>query len=118
MPGLAAELARSPRPVSAELAQHWAAAGHAPEALVASIAAAREAQAVFGLAEAAQHLERALALWELVPGAAELVGLDLAALLAWTAELTDETGAGMRAVELKGRNVVLEPRLVVCQAPG
>src|SRR4029453_19540373 len=92
-------LARSPGRVSAERAQHWAAAWRAPEALVASVAAAREAQAVFGLAEAAQHLERSLALWDLVPGAAELVGLDLAALLAWTAELTDETGAGKGAGE-------------------
>ena len=104
---LAAELARSPGPVSAELAQHWAAAGRAPEALVASVAAAREAQAVFGLAEAAQHLERALTLWDLVPGAADLAGLDLAALLAWTAELADETGAGTRAVELIRRAIAL-----------
>jgi tetratricopeptide (TPR) repeat protein len=93
--------------VSAELAQHWAAAGHAPEALVASVTAAREAQAVFGLAEAAQHLERALALWDLVPGAAKLVGLDLAALLAWTAEVADATGAGARAVELMRRAITL-----------
>jgi ATP/maltotriose-dependent transcriptional regulator MalT len=104
---LAAELAPSPQPVSAELAQHWAAAGRAPEALVASVAAAREAEAVFGLAEAAQHLERALELWDLVPSAAELVGLDLAALLAWSAEVADETGAGPRAVELVRRAIAL-----------
>lgn len=53
---LAAELARAPQPMAAELAQHWAAAGRAPEALVASVAAGREAEAVFGLAEAVQHL--------------------------------------------------------------
>jgi tetratricopeptide (TPR) repeat protein len=93
--------------VAAELAQHWAAAGRAPEALAASVAAAREAEAVFGLAEAAQHLERALALWDLVPGAAELVGLDLAALLEWTAEVVDQTGAGPRAVELTRRAIAL-----------
>jgi DNA-binding NarL/FixJ family response regulator len=104
---LAAELACSPRPVAAELAQHWAAAGRAPEALAASVAAAREAEAVFGLAEAAQHLERALALWDLVPAAAELVGLDLAALLEWTAEVVDLTGAGTRAIELVRRAIAL-----------
>jgi DNA-binding NarL/FixJ family response regulator len=104
---LAAELARSPQQVAAELAQHWAAAGRAPEALVASVAAAHEAEAVFGLAEAAQHLERALELWDLVPGAAELVGLDLAALLEWTAEVVDRTGAGPRAVELMRRAIAL-----------
>jgi DNA-binding CsgD family transcriptional regulator/tetratricopeptide (TPR) repeat protein len=104
---LAAELARSPHPVAAELAQHWAAAGRAPETLVASVAAAREAEAVFGLAEAVRHLERAIELWDLVPGAAELVGLDLAALLAWTAEVAGQTGAGPRAVELARRAVAL-----------
>jgi DNA-binding CsgD family transcriptional regulator/tetratricopeptide (TPR) repeat protein len=104
---LAAELARWPQPVVAELAQHWAAAGRAPEALVASVAAGREAEAVFGLAEALRHLQRALELWDLVPGAAELAGLDLAALLEWTAELVDQTGAGPEAVELIRRAVAL-----------
>jgi DNA-binding NarL/FixJ family response regulator len=104
---LAAELARSRHPVAAELAQHWAAAGRAPEALVASVAAGREAEAVFGLAEAAQHLERALELWDLVPEAAELAGLDLAALLAWTAEVVDRTGVGPEAVELIRRAIAL-----------
>jgi DNA-binding CsgD family transcriptional regulator/tetratricopeptide (TPR) repeat protein len=104
---LAAELARSPHPVAAELAQHWAAAGRAPEALVASVAAGREAEAVYGLAEALQHLERALQLWDLVPEAAELAGLDLAALLEWTSEVADQTGAGPRAVELIRRAIAL-----------
>ena len=51
----------------AELAPHWAAAGRTPEALVASVEAARQAEAVFGLAEAHAHLERALTLWDAVP---------------------------------------------------
>jgi DNA-binding NarL/FixJ family response regulator len=93
--------------VPAELARHWAGAGRAPEALVASGAAAREAEAVFGLAEAVAHLERALALWDRVPGAAELAGLDLASLLAWSAEVADATGAGARAVELMRRAIAL-----------
>jgi DNA-binding NarL/FixJ family response regulator len=104
---LAAELARSPHQVAAELAQHWAAAGRVPEALVASVAAGREAEAVFGLAEALQHLERALELWDLVPEAAEFVGLDLAAPLVWTAEVAEQTGAGPRAVELVRRAIAL-----------
>ncbi len=104
---LAGELARSPQQVAAELAQHWAAAGRAREALVASVAAGREAEAIFGLAEAAQHLERSLELWDLVPDAAGLVGLDLAALLEWTAEVVDQTGAGPRAVELIRRAIAL-----------
>ena len=104
---LAAELARSPHPVAAELAQHWAAAGRVPEALVASVAAGREVEAVFGLAEAVQHLERALELWALVPDAGALVGFDLAALLVWTAEVAHQAGAGPEAVELVRRAIAL-----------
>ena len=74
---LADELARSGAAAPAELAPHWAAAGRSAEALAASVEAARQAEAVFGLAEAHAHLERALALWPAVPDAAELAGLDL-----------------------------------------
>jgi DNA-binding SARP family transcriptional activator/pimeloyl-ACP methyl ester carboxylesterase/tetratricopeptide (TPR) repeat protein len=94
-----------PPAAAAELAPHWAAAGRAAEALVASIEAAREAEAVFGLAEAVAHLERALALWAEVPGAAQLAGLDLVELSAWAAEQAVLTGASPRAVEL-GRQAV------------
>ena len=70
---LAEELARSGAAGAAELAPHWAAAGRTAEALVASVEAAREAEAVFGLAEALAHVERALTFWETVPNPAELV---------------------------------------------
>ena len=70
---LAEELARSEAASPAELAPHWAAADGTREALAASVEAARQAEAVFGLAEALAHLERALALWRAVPDAAELV---------------------------------------------
>jgi DNA-binding SARP family transcriptional activator/pimeloyl-ACP methyl ester carboxylesterase/class 3 adenylate cyclase/tetratricopeptide (TPR) repeat protein len=103
---LADGLARGePHAAAAELAPHWAAAGRAPEALDASIAAAREAEAVFALAEAHAHLERALALWPDVSDATELVGLDLAELSSWAAQRALETGAAPRAVEL-GRQAV------------
>ena len=69
---LAEELARSGAASAAELAPHWEAAGRSTDALVASVEAAREAEAVFGLAEALAHLERALALWHAVPDAAAL----------------------------------------------
>ncbi len=65
---LAEGLARSEAATPAELAPHWAAAGRTTEALVASVEAARQAEAVFGLAEALAHLERALALWDVVAG--------------------------------------------------
>jgi DNA-binding CsgD family transcriptional regulator/tetratricopeptide (TPR) repeat protein len=97
---LAGELARSGVAAPAELAPHWAAAGRSVEALVASVEAARQAEAVFGLAEAHAHLERAIALWHAVPDAAELVGLDLAAVNARTARFASQVGASTRAVEL------------------
>ncbi|HYY79016.1 MAG TPA: AAA family ATPase [Actinomycetes bacterium] len=103
---LADELARGAA-AAAELAPHWAAAGRTAEALAASVEAARQAEAVFGLTEARAHLERALALWPAVPDAAELVRLDLAGLCAWTAELASQTGAAPRAVELTRRAIDL-----------
>jgi DNA-binding CsgD family transcriptional regulator/tetratricopeptide (TPR) repeat protein len=102
---LAEELARSDAASAAELAPHWAEAGRSTEALVASVAAASEAEAVFGLAEALAHLERALALWDAVPDAAELAGIDLAELCTRTAELASEVAAAARAVEL-GRRAI------------
>jgi DNA-binding CsgD family transcriptional regulator/tetratricopeptide (TPR) repeat protein len=104
---LAEELARSGAAAPAELAPHWAAAGRGAEALATSVAAARQAEAVFGLAEALAHLERALALWPAVPDAAELVRLDLAELCSWVAELASQTGAAPRAVELTRRAIEL-----------
>jgi predicted ATPase len=73
---LAQELAHSGVASPAELAPHWAAAGRSSEALAASVDAAREAEAAFGLAEAHAHLERALALWPAVSDAAELPASD------------------------------------------
>jgi DNA-binding CsgD family transcriptional regulator/tetratricopeptide (TPR) repeat protein len=103
---LAGELARGGA-APAELTPHWAAAGRSVEALATSVEAARQAEAVFGVAEALAHLERALALWPAVPEASELVGLDLAELCSWTAELADQTGAAPRAVELGQRAIDL-----------
>ena len=60
----------------------------------------QHAEAVFGLAEALAHLERAVALWADVPDAVQLAGLDLAELSAWAAEQAVLTGAAPRAVEL------------------
>ena len=104
---LAEELARGGRAGAAELAPHWAAAGRTTEALVASLEAARESQAVFGLAEAHAHLERALALWDTAPDAPELAGIDLAEVCTRAAELASQTGAAPRAVELGRRAIEL-----------
>jgi DNA-binding CsgD family transcriptional regulator/tetratricopeptide (TPR) repeat protein len=104
---LAQELERRSDAAPAELAPHWAAAGRSAKALAASIAAARQAEAVFGLPEARLHLERALALWGAVPDARELTGLDLAQLCSWAAEPASQTGAAPRAVELCERAIEL-----------
>ncbi len=80
---LAEDLARSGA-AAAELAPHWAAAGRSEEAFAASVTAAGDAEAVFGLAEALAHLERAIALWPEVPDAPDLADLcHRAAELAW-----------------------------------
>ena len=42
-----------------------------------------------------------------MPDAAELVGLDLAELCSWAAELASQTGAAPRAVELARRAIEL-----------
>ena len=59
------------------------------------------------MAEAHAHLERALALWEAVPDAAGLAGLDLAELCSWTAELASQTVRAPRAVELAQKAIDL-----------
>jgi ATP/maltotriose-dependent transcriptional regulator MalT len=102
---LAAALATDPRllgerSAAAELAHHWTMAGRWPEALAASVAAARDAEAVSGLAEALGHLERALDLWERVADAPTVAGVALDAVLARAAELADVTGNAPRAAQL------------------
>ncbi len=104
---LADVLANSGDAGPAELAPHWTAAGRKAEALVASVEAARQTEAVFGLAEARAHLERALTLWDVVPDASELVSLELAELCSWSAELASRTGSAPRAVELQRRAIEL-----------
>jgi predicted ATPase/class 3 adenylate cyclase/DNA-binding SARP family transcriptional activator len=105
---LAEELGRGePQASPAELAPHWEAAGRAPEAIAASVEAARESEAVHGLAEALAHLERALRLWDAVPDAAERAGSDLADLCSRAAELAVQTGGAPRSVELMRRAIEL-----------
>jgi DNA-binding CsgD family transcriptional regulator/tetratricopeptide (TPR) repeat protein len=107
---LAEELARSGGASAGELAPHWEAAGRRTDALTASIDAAREAEAVFGLAEALAHLERALALWDAVPDAADLVCLDVPELCGRAARLASQVGAATRAIELARRAIGLVGR--------
>ncbi len=91
---LAEELVRSGAAGAAELAPHWAAAGRTAEALAASVEGARQTEALFGLAEALAHLERALSLWDAVPDAAELTGLGLGRALLLGSRARQPKGGG------------------------
>ena len=84
----------------ADLALHWSAAGNAPEALVASVEASRAATRVHAYADAFRQAERALALWDRVPDAAERLGQDHVELLRESADGADLAGLADRAVEL------------------
>jgi ATP/maltotriose-dependent transcriptional regulator MalT len=77
-------LAGSATSAAAALAVHWYAAHNAPQALVASVEAARLA-AAYAPAEALRHLERALELWPGVPDAAERSGIDVVEVLGMAA---------------------------------
>ena len=77
---LAEELARSGDLGAGGARAALAAAGRTKEALVASVEAARQAEAVFGLAEAHAHLERSSVARDARPDAAELVTIDPAEL--------------------------------------
>jgi DNA-binding CsgD family transcriptional regulator len=86
--------------VTAEIAHHWLRAGDEPKALAAAVRAGAEAEAVGALAEAAGHDTRALRLWDVVPDAEDVAGVDRATLLARAAHATGWTGDPAHAVEL------------------
>jgi DNA-binding SARP family transcriptional activator/DNA-binding GntR family transcriptional regulator len=94
---------------AAEPAHHWAAAGRPVEALVASLRAAREAEAVSGLAEALRHVERVLELWDEVADAEELAGLALPSVLEWAAELVGSSAERDDALDARVLVGVLGP---------
>ena len=106
---VAAYLATLPDTSPAELARHWTAARRPVDALPASIEAARRAEWMSGLAEAHGHLERAIRLWDEVPAAAEVAGIELAEVCAWAAQLADHIGDAPRAVELARRAIEITP---------
>lgn len=84
----------------AEIAHHWHAAHDHPRALVAARAAACAAADRYAYAEQRRLLERALELWELVPDAADLLGMDHLALLEQTLDAAVTAGDFSRAITL------------------
>nr|MDT0658919.1 AAA family ATPase [Micromonospora sp. DSM 115978] len=84
----------------AELAHHWYAAHDLPRALVAARAAADAAGTRYAYAEQSRLLERVLELWEQVPQAADLLGMDHLGLLEQTVTAAATAGDYMRALTL------------------
>lgn len=83
-----------------ELARHWQASHDLPRALPAAVAAGFDASRTFGFAEALGHFERALAIWDRVPGATALTGLDRVELLRLAAAAASTAGRADRALAL------------------
>jgi ATP/maltotriose-dependent transcriptional regulator MalT len=83
----------------AEIAHHRLLTHDAASGLVAAVRAARAAEDVHALAEASRNYDAALELWDAVPAAGELTGVDVAFLLERAAEcrwlgLGDAVGSG------------------------
>jgi tetratricopeptide (TPR) repeat protein len=90
----------APSRSAAELAWHSLASHDLPGGLAALVRAAVAAVAVSAPAEAYRHLTQALELWDRVPDAAAVAGVDRVELLLRAAEAADQTGEFRRAVGL------------------
>jgi DNA-binding NarL/FixJ family response regulator len=89
----------------AQLAYHWHAAGDQGQALPAFVRAGRAAELAAAPAEALEHYQRALELWEQAPGAATDSPLDRIAVLHRAAEAADLAGRRELAVALGTRGL-------------
>ena len=76
----------------AQLAYHWHAAGDPAQALPAFVRAGQAAELAAAPAEALEHYQRALELWDQAPGAAAGSPLDRVAVLHRAAEAADLAG--------------------------
>jgi DNA-binding NarL/FixJ family response regulator len=85
---------------AAELAWHALASHDLPGALGALVRAATEAREVFAPAEAYRHLTQAIELWERVPDAAAVAGLDRPDLLLSAAQAASDSGEARHAATL------------------
>ncbi|MFG2059559.1 AAA family ATPase [Micromonospora sp. NPDC048930] len=84
----------------AEIAHHWYAAHDHPRALLAARVAACAAADRYAYAEQSRLLERVLELWELVPDAAERLGMDHLRVLEETLAAATTAGDLSRALTL------------------
>jgi DNA-binding CsgD family transcriptional regulator len=92
---------------AAELAYHCLASHDLAGGLIASVQAAAEAQVVHAAGERLRHLEQALSLWERIPEAARLTGVDRIDLILGAAEAANDAGEVDRAVGF-ARQVIAE----------
>jgi DNA-binding CsgD family transcriptional regulator len=93
-----ADLPDGTRGSAAELAHHSLAAHDLPAAFAASVRAGREADRLGAPAEAFEHYERALELWEAVPDPQEAAGIDRMWLSLTAAKASARAGELRRAV--------------------
>ncbi|MFD2763345.1 helix-turn-helix transcriptional regulator [Micromonospora eburnea] len=84
----------------AEIAHHWYAAHDHPRALVTARVAACAAADRYAYAEQSRLLERVLELWELVPDAADRLGMDHLRVLEETLDAASTAGDLSRALTL------------------
>jgi len=85
---------------AAELAYHALASHDLREALAARVRAAADAMAMSAPAEAFRHLDYAFELWDQVPGAPAVAGMDRVELLLRAAEAASHSGESRHAVKL------------------
>jgi len=83
--------------LAAEVAGHWAAADRAAEELPARVAAAQAAERVFGYAEAAVQLQRAIELCQRLPAVAVTSGAELPRLYVRAMDALEICGDGEHA---------------------
>ena len=89
--------------LATEVARHWAAAGRTTEELPPRVAAAGVAERVFGYAEAAVHLQRAIAICQAAPdpaSAARAAGIDMPQLYVRAIDALERSGDGEHARDL------------------
>ena len=91
---------RAPLGSAAELAHHRIESHDVPGALEASVRAASEAEHLHAPAEAWQHLEQALQLWDVADDAEERTGTDIVRLGLKAAAMASRAGQNARAVAL------------------
>jgi len=86
--------------LASQIAHHWYAAHHLVRALPACLAAAEEAERLYAFAEQRRLLERVLEIWERVPDAEQLAGIDHLGVLDRAIDAAHKAGDHERGLAL------------------